>query len=339
MSSYRDDRSALKQRLEELEEELAELRDDGKREQVQAQLEALTKRVAEATAQLDEERGALEEVTAALGDLRKAAGLDQPPKKRAVQPAASQPGQPVVPAGDGGKVATQRQVNTILVVFGVAVLLILVIVAVLVGGDAASPIMQRGEPESDELASVPGAPHAVDPVAVLPLARSQAKVQGELVRIVALRVGDNGLVDLDAPSYQGWISYTFQETTPAPAPDPSVPVGVLRPAEPSTREARVRLDKSGIRGAAPTSYPAALARLRSVDGPTCTPARVWQAARKAGAPAGAVATLTYRAATSTDLRAGKSDPPRVAGEPVWELKIEGTSFKLLVADKSCDALP
>jgi hypothetical protein len=62
-----------------------------------------------------------------------------------------------------------------------------------------------------------------------------------------------------------------------------------------------------------------------VPKPACSTAKVWAAARAAGAPADGVAQLTYH------RRVGEK-------RPIWEFDIEGTGHSFTIGDPECRVL-
>ena len=88
------------------------------------------------------------------------------------------------------------------------------------------------------LKAIPGAPHAVDPLALLPMAQNSAPGRF-LVSIEARYVDENGRVDLRALSYMGSITYTFGERPPEPTPDPSRPLGAPQPSRGMPSESKI----------------------------------------------------------------------------------------------------
>lgn len=321
MSSYRDERDALRARLAALEAEVADLREGPDREEAKRQLAELSAKVAEATAKLEGERAALSEVAEAIQKLRVSL---EPDKNNNLEPDENkykEPEPPKTPATSSGlPVGTGIFLGISLAILAVAFFLLK---ASSSPPDPHAAVMQ-----------VPGAPHAVDPIALLPTARAQSLVRESLVSIEARFVGSNGLVDLDAKGYMGSISYTFGETPPEPPPDPSIPVGAPQPSRPMPTQARVRLDRAGLQ-----EEPVLIGfSSAAVPDPKCSLADVWKAAREAGAPEGAVAVVTYKRDPILPIRLlGRRDAASFAKDSgaAWLFVIEGTAISLRIEDPTC----
>lgn len=182
----------------------------------------------------------------------------------------------------------------------------------------------------DPLSGVPGAPHAVDPAALIEQARLVSGIgpTAVLTHIEASFVGSNGNVDLDNPHYKGQIIYRFEGRADAPPPPPrpeGVPLGSPGAGAPSLAtyfRRSVRVSASGI------------VLLQSSDShgnnnarplpkeilSRCSFHQIWEAARTGDAPADAVATVNYRV---------KNDSPE------WWFQIENTSFGFSVNPATC----
>ncbi len=61
---------------------------------------------------------------------------------------------------------------------------------------------------------------------------------------------------------------------------------------------------------------------RPTPEPRCSPRQLWDAARRAGAPEGAVATIAYETA--------------IGRGPSWHFEIQGTRFAFDVSDANCE---
>lgn len=322
MSTYRDERDALRARLEELERELTELREGPDREEAKRQLAALSAKVAEATAKLDGERAALGEVAASIQKLTTSLGGSD-----AAAPAGPKAGE----AGASGAANGAGSGGGMFAFLGISVAIL-----------ATGYLMLRSSASSapdDPFAAVrdlPGAPHAVDPVALLPRARLMARSMQYLVSIEARYVASTGLVDLRAPTYMGTIAYTFGERPPDPAPNPSAPLGAPAPRGGMPSQAKVVVDLQGMK-----ADPVLLGFSgQEVPEPKCTLAQVWSAARGAGAPEGAVAIVTYQRDPLNPLsRLGRREPREESAQGdsgnAWIFHIDGTQIRLRIEDPTC----
>jgi hypothetical protein len=325
MSSYRDERDALRARLAALEAEVADLREGPDREEAKRQLAELSAKVAEATAKLEGERAALGEVAEAIQKLRVSLDPDTTKTLDPDENKSQKPEPPKTPATSSGL----PEGTHVVLAISVAIL-----------GIAFFALKASSSPPDPHAAvmQVPGAPHAVDPIALLPVARAQALVRESLVSIEARFVGSNGLVDLDAKGYQGSITYTFGETPPEPPRDPSLPIGAPQPYRAMPRQARVLLDLGGLR-AEPVNLGYAG---RTVPDPKCSLQDVWKAALDAGAPEGAVAIVTYQLDPLSSLMfLGRRDAASFANDSgaAWRFRIEGTKIDLRVEDPTCKVTP
>jgi hypothetical protein len=324
MSSYRDERDALRARLDGLERELAELREGPDREEAKRQLAELSAKVAEATRKLEGERAALGEVADAIQKLR--ASLDP---DKTLDPAENKDAKTELPKAPSSGLADGKPIF-----LGISVAVLAVALFALFALKAPS----RPPDPHAAVAQVPGAPHAVDPIALLPVARNKALVRASLVSIEARFVGSNGLVDLDAKGYRGSITYTFGETPPEPPRDPSLPIGAPQPSRAMPRQARVILDLGGMR-----AEPVVIGYSgRAVPDPNCSLQDVWKAARDAGAPDGAVAIVTYELDQVSSLRLlGRPDAASFANDSgaAWRFRIEGTKIALRIEDPTCRVTP
>lgn len=313
MSLYRDEREALRARLAELERDLAEARADLDREAIQKQLAALSAQVAEATAQVEDDRAALGEVAASLQKLQ-----------AAIAPAPAPA--PAQGAGAPAKASADAASSP-----GNAVVFLIAIVGFVLLGGIFALLRSAPAPAADPnaaVAAIPGAPHAVDPIALLPVARKRAYARMSLVSIEARYVGPNGRVDLRAPSYMGSITYTFGERPPEVAPDPSAPLGAPKPSRGMPSQSEVKIDLSGIH-----AEPVMIGFSgQEVPDPKCTLEDVWKAAREAGAPEGAVAILSYKHDRPFAFGAKSAGTDSGAA---WLFHIEGTEIHMRIEDPSC----
>ena len=155
---------------------------------------------------------------------------------------------------------------------------------------------------------IPGDVHAFDPVAAAPAVQRFAGPGARLAKLVIQHCPASGLLDLEAAYYPGWTvpaRYLFVRPTQAHV-DPSLPVGA-RPEVAPTEGVEVEVMKDHWRHvssngsesdqhhrgmhasveSAPSDPPTAL--------PACPLSRLWAVARTRGAPADAVATITYDA--------------------------------------------
>jgi hypothetical protein len=312
MASYRDDRESLRQRLSELEEELARVRDASSQEDVRKEIATLSARIAEATAKLDSEREGLAEVGARIDALRLKLG---PPADVPEEPARVPAPEPV------------PQPNRAMWA-GIGALVLFCTVGVLwLSGRS------RDTAELPESPPVPGAPHEVDPIASLSDARKVSGEHRDLQSIEIRYVKSDGRVDLEGPGYSGTIKYVFMsQEAPEPAPDPSRPLGAPQPTKPMSTQVTVRIERKGI-WADPVSFPGMGER---VSDPRCSIVDVWKAAIGAGVPKDAVAILLYQESTTIGVTP-EGRMVRRSG-PTWHFRVEGTSHDLDIDDPSCTVI-
>lgn len=295
MAAFRDDRQALLERLRALEQELA--RPDPGRGQVRAEIEELRRKVSEATAALEEDRRGLDEIARALERLASAVNAPATAGRQASWPRIS------------------------LVVGALGGVLFLLILAAVCGGERRSVPADRALELARQL---PGFPHRVDPVALLPAVRRAAatSLPLRLISMKARYAGPQGLVDLDGPGYQGSVEYRFQEEAPPPTPvpaGPKPPLGVPRTERPIfTTDWSMSLDRNGLNVSHQLFMPGFF---KAVPDPSCSVKQVWEAALDAGAPAHAVARLEYQRA--------------IGGQAAWSFEIDGTGFRIEVSDPGC----
>jgi hypothetical protein len=175
-------------------------------------------------------------------------------------------------------------------------------------------------------ADIPGAPHAIDPAALVDMARRLSGLgeRSVLAQIDGVFVSSNGRVDFDAHAYQGRVHYRF-ELPPRALTEQErfggaplgVPVTSLR--DPDRRQLRtVTADIDGIR----------LDEARS-DGvvirgkdvlPHCSFQQVWNAARTGDVPADAPAHIMYN-----------SD----SGGQAWWFHVDDTQFTFSISAATC----
>jgi hypothetical protein len=317
VSQYRDERDALRARLEQLERDLAELREDQDRDAIRKQLAALSAQVAEATAQVEGDRAALTEVAGAIQKLRQSLGGPEPEATHVAKEGAKTPA-----TSTGMTAGLSRREWIIGGAFFLAVSVLILF--------ARAP--QKAPDPLAAVAGIPGAPHAVDPIALLPIARERAAARQFLVSLEARYVSSNGRVDLRAPSYVGSIQYTFGDRPVEPPPDPSRPIGAPKPrGGDMPRLSQVTIDIGGIR----TEQILMGISGAEVPEPKCSIEAVWKAAIEAGAPESAVAVIVYKLDSFAGL--GLSGARRGA-RAMWSFRIEGTAIDLNIEDPSCKVM-
>ncbi len=164
----------------------------------------------------------------------------------------------------------------------------------------------------------------VDPTALIAAARARAPKGSKLTYLRAHFVGANGLVDLTARSYKASIVYAFS-LPPIPAKQkPGAPVGVVTPAQyfPDTIVRFEGADVTVTTDTIPLSMHA-----KADSEPRCSLAQVWAGARAAGAPANAVAEVSF--------------PAGMSRERQWNFHIAGTGangapvFAANIDDATC----
>jgi hypothetical protein len=158
---------------------------------------------------------------------------------------------------------------------------------------------------------VPGAVGAFDPIAALPKVQAFAGPGAQLVSFKANHVRSNGTIDLKAPYHrEDPVKYSFVRPSGS-VEDPNVPVGarskhsplwrvdvtVSKPQDiyyicpPAKAKGRCMWTNRGM--AAETWENTNISSADAVPLPTCGIDRLWQEARRLGAPADAVATVGY----------------------------------------------
>ena len=203
--------------------------------------------------------------------------------------------------------------------------------------------LEAADPKGDVRAAVgsAGGVARLDPLALLPFAEQRARAQladAALVSISCFPVRDDGTADLSLVD-DGNCFYTFRSPQ-ATRNRPDLPIGIRT-------EARCMVAFSVRRTLEVSAHVTGHSRedcRRShlVAPPACTFADVWQRARAAGAPAGAVATLRFAARHRSPY-----DPPDPGDEPdsaergLWQLRIDrddGPDFRFDTWDV-CGAEP
>ncbi len=300
-SGYRDEREAMRARIDALEDDLAQKPDA---EKVRAQLDAMRAELTAAEARIDGDRATIATLTQRIEALQSEMDGPAPRPEPKAQP----------------DLALRRRAGIAAVVIGMMV----------VGGIFA---MNASRPDpietnvyasaSDRALEIPGGIHAADPVAVLDMLRTRTPPGAELAKVDLEYVSSNGTIDLEHASYSGAMTFTFAVPAAPGAPPPPAVLGAPTPPPAPRFEAAIyRVTARGIDmdplggglGALllPSDPPTGF--------PTCTPRRVWDAARAREVPADAVAHLVFA---------------RVEGKPTWRLRVEDTEFDVLVDDATC----
>ena len=274
MTAFRDEHTALLERLARLEEDLADAKRRGADSTaIVRELDELAARVSEATARARADHDALAEIGSSIDRMRRAVAPAEAP---APPPSAK------APAPDGSPVGW---------VAAGAVVVVLVIIGYL--ASAKSP------PPPPAPAAVPD---TLDPTAELARARASAldaglPQNGALTSIKVQYASSDGLVHLHDPHYSASVEYDFSTPrAPLTPPDPSAPLGA--PAHEARRSldfgetVAVTFDGSGVH----TSPSVMFVFGNTGSDPHCSVADVWKAAIGAGAPRDAVASLTYERA-------------------------------------------
>jgi hypothetical protein len=162
---------------------------------------------------------------------------------------------------------------------------------------------------------VRGAPNAVDPITLAPVARDQVKLrpnvvgEPELVSIGMTGVAPTGLMDLER--CRGSIEYQFRATTASGewlATAMVVTDGMHTPV---------------LGGSLAAAYRVPRAKRTVLPTPHCTLAQVWNAATAAGAKEDACASVTYRSRPSYFVARG------------WAFR--GGGVDIVVDDDTCAA--
>lgn len=158
---------------------------------------------------------------------------------------------------------------------------------------------------------VPGAVRAFDPIVALPKVQAFAGPGAQLVSFKANHARSNGTIDLEAPYHrEDPVKYTFVRPSGS-VEDLNVPVGARRKHSPLWRvdvtvsktqdiyyicppaKAKGRCTWTNRGMAAESWENTSISSADAVPLPTCGIDRLWQEASRLGAPADAVATVSY----------------------------------------------
>ena len=342
MSGYRDERDALRLRLEQLERELSDAQHDTEREKLAHGLGAIATQVREARTKLEQDRQDLAKIAAAIARLRPAGSddADRAPDDASDGADTTSPSSPTEPREN------VTHGSGTLTVGGMAVGAVGLLVALVVATTTSPCARPTAGPDAVSADDVPGFPHAVDPSAALTEARKHGRFDGSwrLAGMTVRYATEDGLVDLGHPKYQAAIRYEFVETKP-PAPPPadsSIPLGAPVPLATGpggllatgSNTGAIELGRDGwhvdsFAGFLPGTNATPLA------GPECSVGEVWAAARKAGAPAGAVAVIDYEPALGLQPPQASATLPDSPRPGQWSIRIEGTDFARIVDDPGC----
>jgi hypothetical protein len=179
--------------------------------------------------------------------------------------------------------------------------------------------MEAADPKGDLKAAVAsaGGSARLDPLALLPFAEQRARAQladAALVGISCFPTRGDGTTDL-ALVADANCSYTFRSPE-ATRSRPDLPIGIRTRARCMVQfSVRHDIDR-GI--ASVSESPREECRCQHlVAPPACTFADVWQRARAAGAPAGAVATVRFGSRYRSPY-----DEPDTAERGVWHLRVD-----------------
>jgi len=272
------------------------------------QLQQLQREIADAKAKLTEDHKVLEELAERAASLE---GRDPP-----IAPAPST-------APEGAEPPAPK--SSFPLALGLALAAVIAI-----GGFMSrntTPATPTPTPAPSPLAGIPGAPHHVDPSAVLPSARALALAGAELTQIHATYVASDGTFDLDAPALhgRGRLEVTYVVAPPPVKVDPAAPLGAPRPPPEPSRGTQVDLDFRGLHATHDQGGAFGMLALHvtPVAEPKCTARQVWDAAKRAGAPDNAVAQLTYSS---------------FLGRAMWDFTIDGTSYAFKIGDPECRVL-
>jgi len=198
----------------------------------------------------------------------------------------------------------------------------LVLVVSLVGVGAYAMSAESSESVPGILARVPGSPMAVDPLAGLALAFANVPAGYALTGIDAWHVSDDGSIDMTSTAYRGRVEYNAAGApTASPEASSSAPLGARpSPTLSFVPEESFTLDRAGL--AHSRSQPFGLITPPRVPRPHCSTREVWAAARTAGAPAGAVAHLSYAQSRTQEA-------------PSWSFEISDTPYRFEISDLTC----
>lgn len=293
------------ERLRQLEDELAGVRDTGKREELLRELSALATRVEVASRRVSEDERALGEIGRSIERMR--ASIGGAPKEEPAPTAAPPP----APSG----------------VWVVAAAV--VVVAGVFGAMAVASGKKRAAVDLSGPA-IAGFPHAIEPTALVAAARDEARL-GKDARLTGIHVdyaGASGRVDVRAVGYEGRITYSFiAPLEPVAAPPSSAPLGAPPPLRPMPRTATIVVSSTGMSSGA---YNLSLSD-EGVADPQCTVAQVWAAARERGAPPEAIAVLEYGA--KQVFESG-----HFHNVTRWSFTIRGTRIAFDIADPGCSVI-
>lgn len=315
MSAFRDEREAMLERLHQLEEELAGVRDEGKREELLRELSTLANRVEVATKRVAEDERALGEIAQSITRMRSSIG-----------------GAPTGPSSSTPSTPSATQASTGMLPGRMAFIVSGVILTVgIVGAFAMGAGKRHAEIDlTGPASSIAGFPHAVDPSALLAAARTHAGY-GKDARLTGIRidyVGSNGRVDLRGQGYEGRIAFSFTGPPPPPPPESSAPLGAPRPGPTLVPVRTVTVTSTGM-----SSEPFNLSMGdEALADPTCTIEQVWAAARAAGAPSEAIAVMQY--GSKMIFQGGVFHR-----ETRWQFAVQGTKFEYDVVDPGCQVAP
>ncbi len=338
---FRSDHEALLHKIRALESEIDELK-SSKGEGLREQLDALRAEVAELHSEAERDENALQRTLARIDAIRARAFDANAKEPSTIRKEGSRQSEPSPPIE-----AAERRLRApaaFATVLGMALFCVVGLAVIQhdscetteQGSAPATPATPTSaDPLLDEimgavatrsLAEVPGAPHRVQPLAMVEDAKAVSAIGGEaqLVSITATYVGHEGYVDLDAPSYQGTIHYVFARPLSAVQEPANVPIGAPRVTSPNARTSTVILDREGLQG--PPRYVAdgLEGHVRFIHAPRCTFAGAWALAVTRGAPQNAVARIDYRAREND-------------GEATWSFSIRDTDVDLQFSDDECAA--
>jgi hypothetical protein len=314
---YRDGRHALLARLDALTRELAEAQAwgaarDGECGKLRAQIDALL-------ARLEGERRA-------FAELAREHGAPAAPPPAATAPAVAPPAAPPVAPRARGERRAAIVVGFAALVAGSALgagtrLPSVLVTSVRSAGARSAPPADGPTPAE----RLPGGPGAVDASALLPLARRLARGNGaEFASFRARGVRPDGTLDVGAQGAPPPATLLFVRPLD---PTADQPPGTARPAPPAAGAYAIDVTRGGMQRPRPVPMPDDITG-NPVREPRCSLRQLWGAARAAGAPAGAVATVAYEA----------SRAPGPRGDRVfvgWHFAVEGTPFAFRMSDEEC----
>ena len=306
---FRDEHAALIERIARLEDDLATARGGGaKHEDIARELDELTKRVAVALERADSDRNALHDVSQALERVRHKVA----PRAEAPSAASDEPKGP----------GTQTSPRVLWIAVAAVALGSMLVPLVL---------LSRPAPPTPPVVETPA---TLDPSAVIEEARKRAldkglPTTGQLVRIKVRYTSSDGLVHLHEPTYEASVELVFATPVEAPKASPSAPLGVPAAATLENQtEITVVFDRGGVRVTDTSTF----FRDRTVPNPRCRVADIWKVALAHGAPAHAVATVTYE---DSFIASGLY----LEQKPHWQFEIAETNYKYDVSDTDCTLMP